>query len=92
MPIADEYLSRSRRTPRRRLSDKLFNAFHNACDAGALDLAGRLLSHMVMMINHPSELPTGVERRKLESLNPLRERLSSLQHPSPWRTNAGWAR
>lgn len=77
------------RPRRRRLSDKIISAFHAGCDQGALDIAASLLSTLQMLVKHPPGRSLGTDRRKVEDLAVLRERLWSLRHPSPWSTNAG---
>lgn len=78
------------RERRRRLTDKILVAFHAACDEQSVAIAGHLLEVLEAVIKHPSFLPSGVERRKPQSLNAPRERLWNIRYPSPWNTNAGW--
>jgi hypothetical protein len=61
-----------------RLSDKLRDAFHAACDEGAVEIAERLLNQLGELIHRPSTLPTGIDRRRPESIAALCERLANL--------------
>ncbi len=71
---------------RLRLSDKIRVAFHIACDDGAVELAERLLDQLDQLVHCPPVLPTGVDRRRPESLAALCERLANLLL---WRTETG---
>ena len=61
-------------------------AFHTACDQGAVDIAERLLHQLDLLGSRPPLLPTGVERRRRESLAALGERLANLLL---WRSETG---
>ena len=66
--------------PRRRLSDTVLAAFHQACDLPDIEVASELL-HVLdfMAIRHPN-LPTGRERRVQEGLVAAYERLWQIRH------------
>ena len=70
-------------TPRhtRRLSDKLFVAFHQACDTAELDVAEQLLGILEKMMSKRSTTNEGNRRRHMEGLVAAFERLWHLQHP-----------
>jgi hypothetical protein len=72
----------SQQPPRRRLSDKVFDAFEASCDEGALEIAEFLLTTLDMLITQP-RLPIGVDRRKPKSLAALHAHLWRLRHQSP---------
>jgi hypothetical protein len=60
------------------LSDKVRVAFHTACDEGAVEIATRLLEQLGQLIHRPPLLPTGIDRRRPESVTGLAERLANL--------------
>lgn len=70
-------------TPRhtRRLSDKLFVAFHQACDTAELDVAEQLLGILEKMMTKRSTNIEGNRRRNMEGLVAAFERLWNLRHP-----------
>ncbi|MGI4796511.1 MAG: hypothetical protein ACRYG8_21120 [Janthinobacterium lividum] len=70
-------------TPRhtRRLSDKLFVAFHQACDTAELDVAEQLLGILEKMMSKRSTTNESNRRRHMEGLVAAFERLWHLQHP-----------
>ena len=70
-------------TPRhtRRLSDKLFVAFHQACDTAELDVAEQLLGILEKMMSKRSTTNEGNRRRNMEGLVAAFERLWHLRHP-----------
>ena len=70
-------------TPRhtRRLSDKLFVAFHQACDTAELDVAEQLLGILEKMMRKPRALNAGNRRRNMEGLVAAFERFWHLRHP-----------
>jgi hypothetical protein len=63
---------------RRRLADKVFDAFHAACDEGAIDTAWRLLGLLERVSKHPPMLPAGRDRRKPQNLVGAHERIWNL--------------
>ena len=65
----------------RRLSDKLFVAFHQACDTAELDVAEKLLEILEKMMNKPNLIKEGNRRRNMEGLVAAFERLWYLRHP-----------
>ena len=71
----------------RRLSDKVRDAFHTACDEGAVEIAERLLNQLGELIHRPPTLPTGIDRRRPESIAALCERLANLLL---WSTEPDW--
>jgi hypothetical protein len=88
-PFAVEQRAKTSRRPhQRRLADKILTAYYAACDEHALEVAATLLNLVAKLIKHPPNLPTGIDRRKLQDLTEAWERLWNLQYPSPWRTNA----
>jgi hypothetical protein len=72
---------RCKTNPGRRLSDKVFHAFHHACDQGDHEVASELLQILETLLTR--QLPPGaVNRRKcIESLVAAHERLWELRHP-----------
>jgi hypothetical protein len=69
---------------RRRLSDKILIAFHQACDQADLEVAERLLSILEAMTTpqRRARAPRGSERRRRrETLVAAHERLWQLRHP-----------
>ena len=77
--------SRQRHT-RRRLSDKMLVAVHQACDQADLEVAEQLLSILDAMAS-AMRLPRaqrGTERRRVqENVVAAHERLWQLRHPTP---------
>ena len=71
-------------TPRhaRRLSDKIFVAFHHACDTGELDVAEQLLIVLEELVKRPRTVKEGNLRRNMEGLTAAFERLWYLRHPA----------
>ena len=65
----------------RRVSDKLFVAFHQACDTVQLDVAEQLLGILEKIMSKPYTANDGNRRRNLESLVAAFERLWHLRHP-----------
>src|SRR3954447_9822166 len=63
---------------RRRLADRLLQAFHAACDEGAAAIAQALLAVLEAHVAHPSYLPTGVERRAPMRFPGAHKRLRNL--------------
>ncbi|MGI4802971.1 MAG: hypothetical protein ACRYF2_05975 [Janthinobacterium lividum] len=72
-------ISTSRHT--RRLSDKLFVAFHQACDTAELDVAEQLLGILEKMMNKRPTTNEGNRRRNMEGLVAAFEQLWHLCHP-----------
>jgi hypothetical protein len=67
---------------RRRLSDRLLLAFHEACDAGDLGVAFELLDALEKVVTRPPK-PGQVARTALrESLVAAHQRLWHLRHPA----------
>jgi hypothetical protein len=62
--------------PERRLSDKLLDAFDQACDQGEADIAREILALTERVINERRRTP---DRRKAESLVAAYERLWQLR-------------
>jgi hypothetical protein len=62
----------------RRLTDKLFLAFHQACDQADFDVAALLLSALELIETRPAPQQ---DRRRRESLVAGYERLWHLRHP-----------
>jgi hypothetical protein len=70
---------------RRRLSDKILIAFHQACDQADFEVAGRLLNILETKTAalRLSRAPHGSERRRRkETLVAAHERLWQLRHPN----------
>ena len=65
----------------RRLSDKLFVAFHQACDTVNLDVAEQLLKVLEKMMNKNHTANEANRRRNMETLVAAYERLWHLRHP-----------
>ena len=65
----------------RRLSDKLFVAFHQACDTTNLDVAEQLLGVLEKMMSKQHAAIEGNRRRNMENLIAAYERLWHLRHP-----------
>ena len=72
------------RHARRRLSDKILIAFHQACDQADLEVAERLLSILDTMAS-AQQIPRaqrGTERRRVQAnVVAAHERLWQLRHP-----------
>ena len=68
----------ARRRPRR-LTDKLLQAFHAACNEDAAEIAQELLRLLLFHVQHPAHLPAGFERRAPHDFKGARERLRNLQ-------------
>jgi hypothetical protein len=67
---------------RRRLSDKVLIAFHQACDQHDLEVATRLLHVLeVILMSRRPLIPGGNRRRATEGLVAANERLWHLRHP-----------
>ena len=66
---------------KRRLSDKILVAFHQACDVDDLDVAEHLLCTLEMMTMRRPVPGDGNRRRNVESLVAAHERLWHLRHP-----------
>ncbi|HQT88146.1 MAG TPA: hypothetical protein PK677_06280 [Acidiphilium sp.] len=65
----------------RRLSDKVFIAFHHGCDQEDFEVAERLLGILEQMLTRRT-VPVDANRRKaIESLVAAHERLWHLRHP-----------
>jgi hypothetical protein len=71
---------------RRRLSDKVLIAFHQACDQREFEVAKQLLRVLNMMIPRRRLTTDGYQRRAGEGLVAAYERLWHLQHPDVLRT------
>jgi hypothetical protein len=67
---------------KRRLSDTIFVAFHQACDQTDIEVAWELLNLLEFITTRHPNLPTGVERRVRESLVAAHERLWQIRHPT----------
>ena len=70
-------------TPRhvRRLSDKIFVAFHQACDTTKLDVAEQLLRILEKMMSMRHTTSEGNRRHNMDNLVAAFERLWHLRHP-----------
>jgi hypothetical protein len=68
------------RYTRRRLSDKILIAFHQACDQGELEIAEQLLLVLETVVSRPP--PEGSRRRTADGLVAAHERLWNLRHPT----------
>ena len=77
---AGEAVSRPSTKHTRRLSDKLFLAFHQACDTMNLDVAEQLLGILEKMMSKPHTANEGNRRRNMETLVAAYERLWHLRH------------
>ena len=73
----------SRKTPQhaRSLSDRLFGAFHQACDISDLEVAEQLLVILEKVLNNPFSNKKSNQPRSIESLVAAFERLWYLRHP-----------
>lgn len=69
---------RSPTSPQRRLSDKLRATIHEACNAGAVEIAAPLLEQLQAHVHQPSNLPAGRDRRQPEDLQGPAERIANL--------------
>jgi hypothetical protein len=78
-PPADTTVKASRQ--RRRLSDHILVAFHQACDERDLEVAEQLLAVLAMVTAGRRHQPTAPDRRDKESLVAAYERLWALRHP-----------
>lgn len=67
--------------PTRRLSDKLFAAFHQACDQMDLDVAEQILRILEGIVTRRPPVPDARRRRGMETLVAAHERLWLLRHP-----------
>lgn len=65
----------------RRLTDKILVAFHHACDQADLEVAGRLLQVLELMLTRRPLTADGNRRRSMEGLVAAHERLWNLRHP-----------
>ena len=65
----------------RRLSDRIFVAFHQACDTGDLDVAEQLLRILDKMMNKRHTANEGNRRHNTGNLVAAFERLWHLRHP-----------
>lgn len=65
----------------RRLSDKIFLAFHHACDQGDYEIAEQLLHILETMLTRRTVPPDANRRKSIESLVAAHERLWHLRHP-----------
>lgn len=66
---------------RRRLSDKLLVAFHQACDHGELQIAAELLRILESVVDRPAPHVVRNRRQMVESLVAAHHRLWELRHP-----------
>ena len=64
--------------PRRRLTDRLLQAFHEACDEGEAEVALSLLTLLVKHVEQPRYLPAGFEQRAMVRFLGAHERLRNL--------------
>ena len=74
------------RHTRRRLSDKMLVAFHQACDQADFEVAEQLLTTLETMTAAMGSrhAPRGSERRRVqENVVAAHERLWHLRHPDP---------
>jgi hypothetical protein len=62
--------------PKRRLADRILEAFHSACDLGAVEAAGTLYERLEQELKRPP--PLGIDRREAISLTGPHERLANL--------------
>jgi len=60
------------------LADQLLEAFHEACDERAGEIAWSLLIWLVEHVERPSHLPVGIERRAKVRFPGAQERLRNL--------------
>ncbi len=65
----------------RRLSDRIFVAFHQACDTVDLDVAEQLLRVLEKMMNKRHTTNAGNRRHNMDNLVAAFERLWHLRHP-----------
>jgi hypothetical protein len=65
----------------RRLSDKIFVAFHQACDTIELDVAEQLLEILEKMMSKRHTANEGNRRHNMDNLVAAFERLWHLRHP-----------
>ena len=86
LTIPDEVVHRA--TPNgpirhtRRLSDKVLIAFHHACDISDLEIAGRLLNVLEIMLTKCPIDAGRNSRRSIEGLVAAHERFWQLRHPA----------
>lgn len=64
----------------RRLEDKLLIAFHHACDVSDLEVAGRILQILELMLSRRPASPDLSRRRTMEGLVAAHERLWHIRH------------
>ena len=81
MPEVPTVPSDPRGPYRRRLTDKILVAFHQACDQGDLEVAERLLAVVEMMRRRAPTDRRMDHRRNTEWLVAAHERLWTLRHP-----------
>jgi hypothetical protein len=68
------------RQPRsRRLTDKILNAFHQACDQGDFETAQKLLEIVEDILKRSPQLPSRERRKTIEHLIAAHERLWTLR-------------
>ena len=65
---------------RRRLSDKLLLAFHQACDHGALEIAAEILRILETVVARPAPGAMRDRRQAVESLVAAHHGLWELRH------------
>jgi hypothetical protein len=73
VPAETETLAGQRK---RRLADRILEAFHCACDVGAIESAGALYERLEQELKRPP--PLGIDRRQPVSLTGPHERLANL--------------
>ena len=65
----------------RRLSDRIFVAFHHACDTTELDVAEQLLEILEKMMSKRHTTSEGNRRHNIDNLVAAFQRLWHLRHP-----------
>jgi hypothetical protein len=65
----------------RRLTDKILNVFHHACDQGDLETAQKLLRIVEDILARPMQSPSKERRKTMEHLVAAHERLWTLRKP-----------
>jgi hypothetical protein len=73
-----EVMARRVPLPCRRLSDRLLEAFHLACDEGEPDVARAVLALLITYAESPPDLPPEGERRVQLTFQGPYERLQNL--------------
>jgi hypothetical protein len=81
--MTEELYTAPKQRYKRRLSDKILIAFHQACDQDDVEVAWALLNLLEFMTTRMVKLPTGEDRRSKDkdSLVAAHERLWHMRHP-----------